>query len=200
MIRRALAFGIRILTGVRRLYQAPHGPGPVVYFANHASHLDFAVVWAALPVEVRELTSPAAAHDYWSKTPLRRWIAQNLFQAVLIERLNVTRESNPLNALLKCLDEGRSIVIFPEGTRRDDGEIGEFKAGLFHLARSRPAVPLVPVMLDNLHRVMPKGAYAFVPIIAQAHFRAPVQLQEGETKPQFLQRARSALLMSEPNG
>jgi len=197
MIQRALAFGIRLLTGVRRLPAAPHGAGPVVYFANHASHLDFAVVWAALPADVRAQTSPAAAHDYWSKTALRRWIALRLFRAVLIERLNVTRESNPMNALLQCLDDGRSVLIFPEGTRRDDGEVGEFKAGLYHLARSRPEVPLVPVMLENLHRVMPKGAYAFVPVIAQARFRAPMKLESGEAKPQFLQRARQVLLSDE---
>jgi 1-acyl-sn-glycerol-3-phosphate acyltransferase len=197
MIRRALALGIRLLTGVRRLHAAPHGEGPAIYYANHASHLDFAVVWASLPVALREQTSPAAAHDYWSKTKLRRWIALHLFQAVLIERVNVTRENNPMNALLQCLEQGRSILIFPEGTRRDDGVIGEFKSGLYHLARSKPEVPLVPIMLDNLHRVMPKGSYAFVPIIVQVHFRAPMHLAEGETKPQFLERARAALLMEE---
>ena len=198
ILRRALAFGIRILTGVRRLHTAPHGEGPAVYFANHSSHLDFVVIWAALPAGAREVTSPAAAHDYWNKTALRRWVALQLFQAVLIERLHVTRESNPMAALLSTLEAGRSVLIFPEGTRRDDGEVGEFKSGLYHLARSRPDIPLVPVQLDNLHRLMPKGAYAFVPLIAQAHFREPIRFSEGEGKQAFLQRARCALLNDEP--
>jgi 1-acyl-sn-glycerol-3-phosphate acyltransferase len=194
MIRRLLAGSLRVLTGVRRLNECPHGQGPAVFFANHSSHLDFAVVWSSLPFEVREQTSPAAAHDYWSRTKFRRWLALNVFQSVLIEREHVTRDNNPISALVSCVENGRSVLIFPEGTRRTDGEVGEFKAGLYHLARSLPDVPLVPVHLENLHRLMPKGAYAFVPIIAQAHFRAPIRLRDGESKQEFLQRARSALL------
>ena len=197
MTRRLLAAGLRLLTGVRRLCESPHGDGPAVFFANHSSHLDFAVAWAALPAELREMTSPAAAHDYWSKTKLRQWIALRLFQSVLIERLHITRENNPITPLLDCLDRGRSVLIFPEGTRRGDGEVGEFKAGLYHIARSRPEIPLVPVLLENLNRLMPKGAYAFVPLIAQAHFRAPIRLMEGETKSDFLNRARAVLLNDE---
>lgn len=197
MTRRILAAGLRLLTGVRRLHESPHGDGPAVFFANHSSHLDFAVAWAALPAELRERTSPAAAHDYWSKTKLRQWIATQLFQSVLIERLHITRENNPITPLIDCLDRGRSVLIFPEGTRRGDGEVGEFKAGLYHIARNRPEIPLVPVQLENLNRLMPKGTYAFVPLIAQAHFRAPIRLLEGETKADFLSRARAALLNDE---
>lgn len=194
MMRRTLASLTRLFSGVRLLHGSPHREGPAVFFANHTSHLDFAVVWAALPHEVRERTSPAAAEDYWAKSKLRRWIACELFQAVLIAREGITRENNPLERLAACLESGRSILIFPEGTRRSDGEVSAFKAGLFHLARRFPQIPLVPVHLDNLNRIMPKGAWVPVPLIAQAHFREPILMGEGECKADFLTRARAALL------
>ncbi|MEZ5384978.1 MAG: lysophospholipid acyltransferase family protein [Prosthecobacter sp.] len=194
MMRRIIASLTRLFSGVRLLHRSPHGDGPAVFFANHTSHLDFAVVWAALPHDVREQTSPAAAEDYWSKSRLRRWIACDLFQAVLIAREGITRENNPLERLSACLESGRSILIFPEGTRRTDGEVSAFKAGLFHLARRFPHIPLVPVHLDNLNRIMPKGAWVPVPLIAQAHFREPIRMNEGESKADFLTRARAALL------
>ena len=199
IMRPFIAASTRLLTGVRCLEASPHGDGPAIFFANHSSHLDFAVVWSALPPAVRERTSPAAAEDYWSKSRFRRWIACELFQSVLIARQHITRENNPVDRLARCLEGGRNVLIFPEGTRRTDGEVGEFKGGLYHLAQRFPTMPLVPVHLENLHRVLPKGAYAFVPIIAQARFRAPISLREGESKPDFLRRARAALLDEEPS-
>ena len=193
-MRNFIAAATRLFTGVRVLPVSPHGEGPAVFYANHTSHLDFMVVWAALPPEVRQLTSPAAAVDYWGKTKCRRWIACGIFQSVLIAREGITRENNPLDTLAECLSRGRSVLIFPEGTRRVDGEVGEFKAGLYHLSRRFPALPLVPVYLENLNRIMPKGTLLPVPIIAQACFRAPINFCASEPKPDFLRRARAALL------
>ena len=194
MTRAFIAGLARLCTGVRLLPAAPHGGGPAIYFANHTSHLDFVVVWAALPAAERELASPAAAEDYWGRTALRRRVACGVFQSVLIPREGITRENNPLDRLGAVLEQGRSIIIFPEGTRRQDGEVGEFKAGLYHLARRFPGIPLVPVHLENLSRIMPKGTLLPVPLIAQARFRQPMHLGEGEPKPEFLKRARAALL------
>ncbi len=194
MKRRLLAAGIRLFTGVRRLQAPPHGEGQAVFYANHMSNLDFAAVWAALPHETRTMTSPAAALDYWGKSATRRWVACELFQAVLIARQGITRANNPIEQLAACLEQGRSVLIFPEGTRRSDGEVGEFKGGLHHLARRFPSVPLVPVHLENLNRILPKGTILPVPIIAQAHFREPIKFQEDESKADFLLRARAALV------
>ena len=199
MTRNFIAAATRIFTGVRVLPASPHGEGPAVFYANHTSHLDFMVVWAALPLEVRQQTSPAAALDYWGKTKLHRWIAREIFQSVLIARTGITRENNPLDQLTECLERGRSVLIFPEGTRRGDGEVGEFKAGLYHLARRFPTLPLVPVHLENLNRIMPKGTLLPVPIIAQASFRTAIHFCEAEPKHDFLHRARAALLHDSNN-
>jgi 1-acyl-sn-glycerol-3-phosphate acyltransferase len=194
MKRRLLASLTRLATGVRLLPVTPHGTGPAIYFANHASHMDFVVVWAALPDAVREMTSPAAAEDYWGATPLRRRIACDLFQAILIPRQAVTRHNHPVDRLGEGLEAGRSVIIFPEGTRTPDGATVEFKSGLYHLAKRYPAIPLVPVQLENLSRILPKGSRLPVPLIAQARFGGPIRLLEGESKPDFLARARTCLL------
>lgn len=191
---RVIAAATRLFTGVRCLSVPPQGDGPAIYYANHTSHLDTLVIWSALPCAQRLLTSPAAAEDYWSASALRRWVAKELFQAVLIPREGITRGNNPLDRLAGCLESGRSILIFPEGTRRTDGEVGPFKSGLYHLARRFPQLPLVPVFLDNLARVLPKGTLLPVPIIVQAHFCAPIHFDEKEAKQAFLDRAREAML------
>ncbi len=198
-MRAFLAALVRLATGVRLLPEAPHGRGPAIFFANHASHMDFVVVWAALPDAVRELTSPAAAEDYWGATKLRRRIACELFRAVLIPRRDVNRSNHPVERLGTALEAGRSVILFPEGTRSLDGETSEFKSGLYHLARRYPDIPLIPVHLENLSRILPKGSRLPVPLIAQARFLAPMRLEPEEPKPVFLQRARSALEEMDPH-
>ncbi len=194
MLHGLIAAMARLATGVRPLLCAPCAPGPAIYFANHTSHLDFVVVWAALPAAARKNLSPAAAEDYWGKTALRRRVACGWFRAVLIPRANVTRENHPVDRMAAALEAGRSVLIFPEGTRRDEGGGGEFRAGLYHLAKRFPQAPLVPVYLENLSRILPKGTLLPVPLIAQAHFRAPIAFMPDEPKYDLLTRARTALL------
>jgi len=194
MMRDFLAALVRLATGVRRLSSVPHGSGPAIFFANHASHMDFVVVWAALPDAVRDLTCPAAAEDYWGATALRRRVACQLFRAILIPRRDVSRQNHPVDRLGIALESGRSVIIFPEGTRGTTDETGEFKSGLYHLARRYPEIPLVPVYLENLSRILPKGSRLPVPLIAQARFLAPLKFEPGESKLSFLTRARAALV------
>jgi 1-acyl-sn-glycerol-3-phosphate acyltransferase len=197
--RRLLASFLRGVCGVRPLATAAlPAEGPCVFFANHSSHLDFAVLWAALPQAWRERTRPVAGRDYWEKTRLHRFIASGIFRAVLIERKKVTVANNPLTAMGAALDAGDSLIVFPEGTRGDGLAVGEFKPGLHHLARSRPAVPLVPVFLANLNRIMPKGSALPVPLIATVTAGAPLSLATDETKEAFLARARAALVALHP--
>ena len=189
-----LAGFIRLLSGARVLRAEDLPSDPAVFFANHSSHLDFVVIWAALPPAQRNRTRPVAGRDYWEKTKLRRWLAESVFHAVLIERNKVTVASNPMESMLAALDAGSSLIVFPEGTRSLDGQIHGFKAGLYHLAKGRPEIPLVPTYLDNLNRVLPKGEIIAVPLIASVKMGATVRLNDGETKPAFLTRARQALL------
>lgn len=184
---------IRLACGVCVVPQDALPKGPCLFFANHSSHLDFALIWAALPPAQRRRTRPVAGRDYWEKTALRRWIACRCFRAVLIERQKVTVATNPLEPMLAALDAGASLIVFPEGTRSHDGRLQAFKAGLFHLARARPGIPLVPVWLDNLNRILPKGEFLAVPLIASLSAGTAVQLGSAEPKAEFLVRAHATL-------
>jgi 1-acyl-sn-glycerol-3-phosphate acyltransferase/predicted protein tyrosine phosphatase/membrane-associated phospholipid phosphatase len=175
---------------------------PRVYYANHTSHLDFVVIWGSLPRHVRMRTLPVAGRDYWEKTPVRRCIAHGFLNALLVDRAraDADRESTvrvaerSIERLAHALDSGASLIVFPEGTRGCGDDVQPFKSGLYHLARARPDVELVPVFLENMHRILPKGEFIPVPLRGRASFGAPIRLRQGETKTAFLARARHALI------
>lgn len=194
MIADCVAWLIRLATGVQPCDPSRIHPDQSIYFANHSSHLDFLVIWAALPAELRRTTRPIAARDYWNKNPLRRWLAESLFRAILLRRSGRGKKGeHPLQQVFEALEQGESIIIFPEGTRSLDGIIKPFKAGLHALIQRYPKCHLCPVALDNLTRVLPKGEILPLPLIANAHFLPPTQLTKGETRDAFLKRMHAIL-------
>jgi 1-acyl-sn-glycerol-3-phosphate acyltransferase len=165
-----------------------------IYFANHSSHMDTLVLWAALPRSLRANTRPVAARDYWGKGGIKQRIAEEELNVVMIDRAREDPAADPLAPLRDALENGFSLIIFPEGTRNPQPLPSPFKSGLYHLAHDFPQVELIPVYLDNLHRSMPKGAFLPVPIISTIRFGAPIALQEGEEREHFLERARDAVV------
>ncbi|MEM7498262.1 MAG: lysophospholipid acyltransferase family protein [Pseudomonadota bacterium] len=194
----ALSLLIHFLFAPRAFWEgADPSPEQRVYFANHASNGDFAIVWAVLPHALRRRTRPVAAADYW-RGALRRFAARDVFNAVLIERRPEMRNEDPVEQMVAALDKAAALLIFPEGGR-SRGEVLPFKTGLYHLATRRPGLPLVPVWIDNLNRVLPKGEIIPVPLLCTVTFGAPITLLEGEEKAAFLTRARDALLATRPS-
>jgi 1-acyl-sn-glycerol-3-phosphate acyltransferase len=193
-----LAFIARLITGAQGHWRGcPPKAEQRIYFANHQSHLDWVLIWAALPHDLRATTRPIAARDYWTKTPFKTWLTSQVFNAVYVARQR-TADEDPLEPLVEALKAGDSLVIFPEGTRSAKGEPMPFKSGLYHLAEQFPQVPLVPAWIDNVQRVMPKGEVVPVPILCTVTFGAPILLQPGEDKRAFLERARGAVLAERP--
>ena len=174
-----------------------------IYFANHTSNADFTVIWASLPDAVRRRTRPVANIAYWNKAPGGLYLARNVFNALLVEhasaRPGVTPEevaraaAHTVAGIVAEMGEAWSLIIFPEGHRSRDGMMGPFKSGLFHLARARPDVELVPVYLENLDRVLPRGEVIPIPLMASVTFGPPLAPAAGETKEAFLARARAAV-------
>jgi len=189
-----LAFVARLITGAQGHWVgSPPKAEQRIYFANHQSHFDWVLIWAALPRELRAITRPIAARDYWTASPLRHWITREIFNAVYVNRQR-TDDEDPLEPLMTALRNGDSLVIFPEGTRGHKAEPAAFKAGLYHLAEAFPDVPLIPTWIDNVQRVMPKGEVVPVPILCSVVFGAPLALAPGEDKRAFLERARTAVI------
>jgi 1-acyl-sn-glycerol-3-phosphate acyltransferase len=164
-----------------------------IYFANHTSHIDTIAIWAALPIHLRHCTHPVAAKDYWGGG-FRRYIATKALRAVLIDRSRSDPNANPLASLIETLQQGESLILFPEGTRGANAVPGPFKSGLYRLAAQFPNVQLVPVYLENLHRSLPKGAVLPIPMTCTVRFGTPMSLAAEEAKDAFLERARTEVI------
>ena len=190
-----LALLTRLITGVRgRWVGAAPSTVQRVYYANHSSHLDTLVIWASLPAAIRARTRPVAAADYWDRPGPRRWLACKVLNALLVDRAGGCGSREALRRIDAALAAGDSLIIFPEGTRGDGTAIGDLKPGLYFVAHQRPTVELVPVYLQDLSRILPKGEVLPVPLLGSATFGAPLTLASGEDRHAFLQRARAALI------
>jgi 1-acyl-sn-glycerol-3-phosphate acyltransferase len=196
LISAAISAFARLWTGVRPDWRGVTPDARQrIYFANHASHGDFVLIWSVLPQHLRGRTRPVAGADYWRKGRLRAFLGARVFKAVLIERNAEARTDDPIALMAGALDAGESLILFPEGTRNmTDEPLLPFRSGLYNLAVSRPEVELVPTWIDNLSRVLPKGEFLPLPILCSVTFGAPVRVEQGEDRKAFLERARTALL------
>ena len=163
-----------------------------IYFANHTSHLDALVFWSSLPGEIRDLTRPVAAKDYWGQGRIRRYIARQ-FNALLIDRDEIKVHQSPVDLMIREIGQTHSLIVFPEGGRNTQEEMQEFKSGLYYLSKKRPDLELVPVYIDNLNRVLPRGEFLPVPLLTCITVGPPMWLEPKEPKTEFLKRARHAV-------
>lgn len=164
-----------------------------IYFANHTSHLDAVVLWSALPKEIRVLTRPVAAKDYWSGGWIKPHMAQS-FNALLIDRKEIKVHKSPIDSMIRQMGDIYSLIVFPEGSRSAGDEMSNFKSGLYYLGKKRPDLELVPVYMENLNRILPRGEVLPVPLLSCITIGAPIFLEAGEPKIEFLRRARQAVL------
>lgn len=195
-----LALTARFITAVRADWR---GIEPIakqrVYFANHVSNADMPMIWTVLPRSMRKQTRPVAAADYWLKNKLRAFVGPEVFNCVLIDRRRETRTEDPMEKILEALDEGSSLIIFPEGKRNmTEAPLLPFRAGLYNIGRSRPHIDLVPTWVANLNEIMPKGEVIPIPLICTVTFGRPIHVEEGEEKDAFLGRAAQALVELSP--
>lgn len=130
-----------------------HLEGPVIFAANHASHVDTPLLLTNLPIEFRHHTVVAAASDYFFDRTWKSVLWSFTLAAIPIERSKVNRRSADTAAEL--IEEGWSLVIFPEGGRSPDGWTQPFRGGAAYLAR-RTGRPVVPVYLHGTRHVLPK--------------------------------------------
>ncbi|MGL4942612.1 MAG: lysophospholipid acyltransferase family protein [Thermoguttaceae bacterium] len=193
--RNTLVLAARFLSGASvRWYDCQPDVCQRIYFANHTSHLDALVIWASLPHPIRKRTRMVAAQDYWDAGPIRRYISRRLFNAILIERENVKIHNTPVNVMIREMGDHYAIIMFPEGGRGEGETVGEFKSGLYHMGRRRPDIELIPIYIDNMNRILPRGRTLPVPMLSRIIFGPPIWLEKDETKEAFLARAREAVI------
>ncbi len=196
LARHTLALLARFLSGASvRWVDSQPDTCQRVYFANHTSHLDAIVIWSSLPQEVRTITRPVAAKDYWTAGAVRRYLATRLFNAILIDRTEIKVHQSPVDIMIREIAQHYSIIVFPEGGRATgiNPEVGEFKSGLYYLCKKRPDLELIPVYIDNMNRILPRGEVLPVPLLSCVTFGPPMWLEKGEAKTDFLERARQAV-------
>ena len=197
----AIILFARLITAVRGEWRGTEpARGQRVYFANHASNGDFVLLWTVLPPSLRRRARPVAAADYWQSGPIRRFIIHDVFRGVLIDRVRAEDSPDPIAVMAAAIDAGDSLIIFPEGTRNTtDERLLKFKSGIYRLAAERPDLEFVPVWINNLNRVMPKGELLPVPLLCSVIFGEALKLKEGESKEGFIERARTCLLALSPD-
>jgi len=128
--------------------------GGCILVANHSSHADTAALLAALPPGAKPVF--VAAADYWFDVPVRRFVLTSLAGGLPVRRSGGSSYAALLAAVKPALAQGRTVVIYPEGTRSTNGHVGEFRSGALHLAKEC-GVPIVPVALLGTADVLPKG-------------------------------------------
>jgi 1-acyl-sn-glycerol-3-phosphate acyltransferase len=197
MIATTIADGARLLCGssVRWLCD-PTETKQRIYYGNHSSHLDFVMIWSSLPPRLRACARPVAGRDYWASGAVRQYLAGRIFRAVLVDRGTGGADSAraAIEHMAREMGDRSSLIVFPEGTRSLDGKVGPFKSGLFHLTQLRPDVELIPVYLENLNRILPKGESLPVPMMSRVTFGPALSSHAQDDKAAFLQRARQALV------
>lgn len=164
--------------------------GPVVFVANHHSHLDTALLLTTIPLPWRHELAVAAAADYFFDRRSTATVAAWAYGAVPMERHKVSRRSADRAATL--LGDGWSLLIFPEGGRSPDGWGQEHKGGAAYLG-VRCGVPIVPIHLDGTGRILPKGSSRPRPGTVRVNFGAPLLATEDEDARQFAHRVEAAV-------
>lgn len=199
MIAGLVASLAKLVAGCTTEWLVEPDTGQRVYVANHTSHLDFVVLWACLPSRVRAVTIPVAARDYWGRG-WRHYMAEKVFHAVLIDRIasedgehrDLGREA--VERMVAAMGENHSLILFPEGTRGTGEQVGDFKTGLYYLCCARPGLEVMPVYLANMSRILPKGELIPIPLLSNARFGRPLQLEPNEDKAHFLHRVRDTVV------
>jgi len=168
--------------------------GPCVFVANHSSHLDTLVVRTALPPAIREDLYFGAAQDRWFVKGKKKLELQPWYQSLALGNFPILRGggSQALDYAHWLLSQGKHVFLFPEGTRAQGDELGEFKHGAAMLAQANNA-PIVPLYLSGLQSIRPKGSRAVSKGIAGLHILEPIQPNNELPVVELTKQARDAL-------
>ncbi len=149
-----------------------------IIVSNHNSHLDTMALMAAVPSSQIQHVKPVAAADYFGNTPLKAKMSNYFINTLLISRSGGTA----IKQMKKALDDGYSLILFPEGTRGNPDEEQELKPGVALLLSLCPHVKYVPAYMVGMGKAMPKGDGLIVPYESNLYFGKPALVQSTDVK------------------
>ena len=166
-----------------------------IIVANHNSHLDTMTILASLPGKIVHKVKPVAAADYFAQTKLQGKFSEYFINALLIQR---KRDKNnpshdPIHTMLQCLEEGYSLILFPEGTRGEPEKLQPLKPGIAILLSKRPDIPYVPAFMKGMGKIMPKGDNLIIPYNSTLRFGHPMRVVSTEVS-SIMQQVEKDLL------
>lgn len=188
---------VLIVTGVHvRGRENLSTKGASIVVSNHNSHLDTMVLMSLYPLSRLPKVRPVAAFDYFMKNKVVAWFSQNVIGIIPLKRKVSKEEGHPFAPVHKALNEGETIIIFPEGSRGEPEQMRAFKTGVSHLSKDFPEVPVVPIYIHGAGKALPKGEALFVPFIIDVFIGEPLYNQ-GESHREFTARVEEKIIQLE---
>jgi len=167
----ALVLGVNL----RHAERLPHA-GPAILVANHNSHLDTLLLMRLYPLATLHRVRPVAAADYFLKNRFVAWFALHIMHILPLSRRPKPGEK-PLAHIEAALAAGDILILFPEGSRGEPEKRSALKSGIAHLMEAAPTVPVIPLYLHGLGKVLPKGDWLPIPFFADGWVGAPLTWQ-----------------------
>lgn len=152
--------------------------GPVILAANHNSHLDTMVLMSLFPLNQLHRLRPVAAADYFMKSRWLQWFSLRVLNIIPIYRDGSAPKSSLLDGCHTALANNDILILFPEGSRGEPEQLGDFKKGIFHLAASNKHTKVIPVFTYGLGKSLPKGEKLLVPFFSDVVIGSPLQAHE----------------------
>jgi 1-acyl-sn-glycerol-3-phosphate acyltransferase len=164
-----VVIGLRIIDRAR----LPRS-GPAIICANHNSHLDTLVLMTIFPLRLLAKLRPVAAAEYFLKNRILAWFALDIIGIIPLQRDRSSHTEHPLAKCSEALERGEILIIYPEGSRGEPESLASFHSGIAHLAKRHPDVPIYPVFIYGLGKVLPKGEKILVPFFCDLAIGKPI--------------------------
>lgn len=168
-----------------------------IFVANHNSHMDTMMMMCSVPYSLLGKTHPLAAQDYFGQTPWARWLSRTFVNIVMIRRKKGEGE-NPIKMMIEWLDQGHSLIIFPEGSRGTPGVLQEFKKGVALVLKERPNIPFIPAYLENTYGPLPKGDGLLIPGYSSIKLGEPQYIDGSDSEEEILLKVKDSILSLAP--
>ncbi len=165
-----------------------------IIVANHNSHFDTISILSSIPNKLLTNTRPIASGDFFGKTNVKAWLTKSLINTILIRSNKEDKSLSTIDYLDSQIKQGKSLILFPEGTRGKPGIISDFKRGIAVLLQKNPGLPFIPVYLDGFGRVLPKDSNLIIPLYCTVRFGKPVVLENIIDIEKCLEDVKEAIL------